>query len=503
MTCPETYIVKIRQMKKAFFRNKVHAVWALLTFLLLSACMADDEYTLLPADRLAFSVDTVAFDTVISGSPTGTYTFQVYNRNKKAIRIPTVSLESGAASPFRVNVDGTFLEGGSAGDFEIGAEDSIRVFLFVNTVPQDKDEPVEIKDKLIFVTEGGAVQEVVLTAAGQDVVTVEGLRLEKDSVFSSGRPYRIMDSLVVGEGAVLTLSEGTRLYFHAGASLIVRGTLHARGSLGKPVVLRGDRLDNMFSGQPYDRIPGQWGGVILKESSYGNELNFCDIHSGSFGIRCDSSGIEQRKLLLENSVIHNVTGDGIYSRMSQIFVGNSQITNAGGNCVTLLGGENSFIQCTIANFYAFAGGRGVALEFSNIDGAVRLPLYKAEFANCLITGYSSDELMGNQSERYPDDAYNYSFVSCLLDTPEFESEYLQDCLWDNDGAQVWREGNFTPPFDLSRLIFTFSLDPRSQAVDKGNAEVARTFYPLDILGRDRLSDTAPDIGCYEAQVSND
>ena len=225
-------------MKKAIFRGKVRSVWSLLAFMLLSACMADDEYTLSPGDRLVFSVDTVAFDTVISGSPTGTYTFQVYNRHKKAIRIPVVSLGSGAAFPFRVNVDGTFLEGGSAGDFEIGAEDSIRVFLFVNVAPQDKDEPVEIKDKLIFVTEGGAVQEVVLKAAGQDVITMEGLRLEKDSVFSSPRPYRIMDSLVVGEGAVLTLSEGTRLYFHAGASLIVRGTVRALGSLDKPVVLR-------------------------------------------------------------------------------------------------------------------------------------------------------------------------------------------------------------------------------------------------------------------------
>ena len=54
----------------------------------ITACMADEEYTTAMDARLTFSKDTISFDTIFSGQPTGTYTFMVYNPSKKAIRIP-------------------------------------------------------------------------------------------------------------------------------------------------------------------------------------------------------------------------------------------------------------------------------------------------------------------------------------------------------------------------------------------------------------------------------
>ena len=54
----------------------------------------------------------------------------------------------------------------------------------------------------------------------------------------------------------------------------------------------------MFSQQAYDNIPGQWGGVVFTQESFNNELDFVDIHSGNFGIRCDSSAVSQLKLKL-------------------------------------------------------------------------------------------------------------------------------------------------------------------------------------------------------------
>lgn len=469
----------------------------LLLCCLLVSCMADDEYTTSPTSRLEFSADTLDMDTVISGQMTHTYTFQVFNRNKEAIRIPQVYLEQGAASPFRVNVDGTFLEDGLAGGFEIAGRDFMNVFFSVRTDVTDTDEPVEAEDKLVFVTEGGARQEVVLKAYGQDVIPLQGQVLSGNAVFDARRPYQIFDSLVVASGCTLTLKPGTRLYFHPDASLIVHGTLVAEGERERPVVMRGDRLGNMFSQQPYDRIPAQWGGVVFARDSYSNRLNYCDIHSGTFGLRCDSSDVEREKLLLENSVVHNMSGDVLTVRSARVFVGNSQLTNAGGNCVTLLGGHSTFVHCTIGNFYAFAGGRGVALSYSNTDGDVRLPLYSATFENCLITGYSSDEIMGSSSERYKDDAFEYFFSNCLLDTPETdEPERIVGCLWDNADYDVCREANFTPAFDLKQLIFTFGLSRRSQAVNNANPTLS-VRYPYDRNGVSRLADGAPDIGCYE------
>lgn len=476
-----------------------------LLMCLPAGCMKDDDYSTSPDDRLTFSTDTLDLDTIISGQATNTYTFTVYNHNNKALRLPTVSLEQGVNSPFHVNVDGAYLEGGVTTDLEIGARDSLRVFVMVNASPADSDAPVKIEDNLAFVTEGGSRQEVALRAYSQDVIPLQALTTRNDTVLAAQRPYVITDSLVVAAGTTLTLEAGVRLYFHPEASLIVHGTLVAKGSAGRPVMMRGDRLGYMFSQQPYDRIPGQWGGVIFTEDSYGNHLNHCDIHSGTSGIRCDSSDVDREKLRLENSIIHNMSGDGLTVRAANVFVGNCQITNAGGNCVNLYGGYSTFVHCTIGNFYAFSGGRGVALYYTNADGDIRLPLHKAEFLNCIITGYSTDEIMGEQSDRYQDDAFNYFFRSCLLNTPAVESEQIVNCLWDNDddGHEVYREDNFSPAFDLQQLIFTFGLNEKSQAVGNADPEITGTYYPYDLDGKSRLNDDGPDMGCYELTQESD
>lgn len=478
----------------------LHLVWSgLFVLSALTACMDDTDFSSSPSDRLAFSADTVRMDTVISGQATNTYTFEVYNPNEKAIRLPQIYLEQGAQSPFRVNVDGTFLEGGSASGFEIDAKDSLRVFLFVNIEDQQADEAIRVTDNLIFVTESGTSQKVNLEAYGQSVIPLRGVVMNQDTLLDARRPYQIYDSLVVARGKELTLAAGVRLYFHPGAKLIVHGKLQAKGTAAQPVLFRGDRLGNMFSQQPYDRIPGQWGGIVFTRESYGNHMNFCDVHSGTFGVRCDSSDVSVEKLRLENSIVHNMSDDALTVRAANVFVGNSQLTNAGGNCVTLVGGNSTFVHCTIGNFYAFTGGRGLALSFANCEGSQRMPLHRADFINCLITGYSTDEILGTQSERYPNDLFSYNFHNCLLNTPAFEDGHVTDCLWDNDENPVSREDNFAPAFDLAQLIFTFGLNPASPAVDNADAEISRTYYPYDRNGRDRLADGHPDIGCYELQ----
>lgn len=483
-------------------RNLLYYFLALFA---LIGCMQDEDYTTSPNDLLMFSTDTVRFDTIISGSPTNTYTFTVYNRASKAIRIPQVSLEQGGASPFKVNVDGTPLQDGTASDFEISAKDSMIVYLMVNLPEQDSDEPVAAADKLVFTTEAGVQQKIVLTAAGQSVIPLSGQRITENTVFAARRPYRVMDSLVVEEGATLTLSAGTRLYFHPDAELIVYGTLHIAGTLDAPVQLRGDRMGNMFAGQPYDRIPGQWGGVTLKGTSYDNYFAYADIHSGKYGVRVDSSDVSRAKLTVENSVIHNTMRHALDIRMANVYVGNSQITNSGGDCVHIRGGDVTLVHCTVGRFYVFTGGSGVALDFANYDGDVRLPLHRLVVANSIVTGYQDDEIMGSQNERFEDDAYAYGFLNCLLRTPrpEEENPSLINCYWDYADEVTTEEGedaavsdkNFTPDFDLDALTFSFALSPRSQAVGRADAATTAATYPNDRLGRPRGS--APDIGCYQ------
>lgn len=473
-------------------------LWLCTLLLTLTAgCWQDEEFSTAPTDLLRFSTDSVNFDTVISGQPTNTRTFMVYNPNARSLRISRAFLGRGTESVFRVNIDGTFLENGEASNFELYAEDSLRVFLEMTAPVSDSDEPVAVEDELTFVLESGQTQSVTLTAYGQDVVVLKGWTVTADTTLTARRPYQVYDSLVVAPDVTLNLPAGARLYFHPDARLIVHGTLRAEGALGNEVIMRGDRMGNMFSNQPYDLIPGQWGGIVLTSGSYGNIFNYCDIHSGSFGLRCDSADVSREKVRIENSVLHNVSGDVLTARACSLFVGNSQLTNAGGNCVTLYGGSSRFVHCTIANFYAFTGGRGVALSYTNADGSIPYPLHQAEFLNCLITGYGEDEIMGAQSADHVDLPFNYLFRNCLLDTPEFVDEQVQNCLWDNDEAAVWREGNFSPAFDLDRLLFRFSLDSLSSAVGNADPTVTQTYYPYDRLGRSRLDDGRSDIGCYE------
>ena len=466
------------------------------------SCMKDEDYSTSPDDGFVFSQDTIAFNTVISGQPTNTYTFQVYNPSARAIRITQVFLEGGASSPYRVNVDGTFLEGGQASDFEIRSQDSIRVFLYLNANDADMDLPIPVNDRLHFRSEGGALGTVVLEAAAQSVVPLNGWVCQSDTILDAKRPYQIMDSLVVAEGATLRLAPGTRLYFHADAGLRIDGTLIAQGTLQCPIVMKGDRLGNMFSDQPYDRIPSQWQGIVITDKSKGNVFNYCDIHSSVWGIKVDSTDISHQSLLMENTILHNVARHALEVRHAQVFLGNSQITNAGGNCVHLRGGDATFVHCTIANFYPFAGGRGVALDFANYDGEIRLPLQRAHFFNCLITGYGEDEIMGSASERYTDDAFNYGFHYCMLNTPQVEDENaFINCVWETKEDSTAREKNFTPEFDLDKLLFHFTLNPNSRAVDAADADISREWYPIDLAGRPRRSSDntgdLPDMGCYD------
>ena len=124
---------------------------------MLSAC-SDDSFSTSRSDRLSFSVDTLTMDTVFSGVPSPTYSFNVYNRNSSALRIRQVRLSRGNQSGFRVNVDGIYLDnsnGSQASDFEVRKGDSIRVFVELTSFASGSDTPQPVDDRLLFLLESG------------------------------------------------------------------------------------------------------------------------------------------------------------------------------------------------------------------------------------------------------------------------------------------------------------------------------------------------------------
>lgn len=463
---------------------------------LIYSCDDDIKYTTDPACKLSFSHDTVSFDTVFTTIGSSTRILKVYNSNKEALNITSVSLGNPGKSGFRVNVDGH--HGTYFSDLELRKGDSLHVFVEVTVDPQNRNNPILVRDSLIFRMSNGIEQCVRLEAYGQDVVIMKGKIIDQDTVLTSWRPILIYDSLQVNANRVLILQQGTRLYFHDKAELKVYGTLKAEGNLAAPVLLRGDRMDNMFDNLPYERIPGQWGGVHLKETSYKNELNYIDIHGGMYGIRCDSSALDQMKLLLQNSVIHNVKGNGLKLDYCLSFIGNSQVTNAGNNCVYIKGGKSEFVHCTIANYYTWDVRKGMALYFTNVENKVGYPL-QTSFYNCLITGSGQDDMQGVQATDMNDISFDYLFTNCVLNSKDEGLDNFIQVLWEqrknDDGYTVKRTDNFLY-IGKEDYEYDFRLDSASVAVNWGDIQYAQQ-YPYDRYGRSRLSDEAPDAGCYE------
>ena len=469
----------------------------------LLSCAEGETWTHDASARLSFSNDSIVFDTLLTTVPSATKTLTVYNHNRDGIRLPAVLLQQGSSSHFRVNVDGQYLAVGVGEDFEVRGEDSLIVRIEVTLPPTGADTPVGFSDKLLFQLESGVVQGVVLTAGGQDAHFLRGEVLTADTTYDSPLPIVIYDSLVVREGVTLTLQAGTTLMFHDKASLQVYGTLVALGTLEKPVTLRGDRTDHMFPYLPYDNTPSRWEGVHLHESSRENRLFYTDLHSGCYGIICDSTDLNVSLLEMENCIVHNIGGDGLQLNNCRATVRNTQVSNTMGRCVSLFGGAYLFEHCTLAQFYPFTAERGEALYVANHEGETFRDLVQAHFLNCVITGYGEDVIMGSINEGQ-DEEVNYLFSHCFLNTVESDDEmrfvevrydHLPEGGEAGDEEQPLREKNFKL-FDTKNFLYDFTPDSLSLIRDMAGLELARQL-PFDRLGRSRLSDDAPDAGCLE------
>lgn len=462
-----------------------------------TACDDTDSFTTDRSALLTFSADTLSFDTVISTIGSSTRQLLVYNFRGEGIRISSVRLQKGRNTPFRVNVDGSYLEpesGARAFDFEVRGGDSIRIFAEVTMPQSGGDAPVAMTDTLLFTLESGVEQRVILAAVGQDAYIWRGRVIACDTVLRAGRPVVVYDSLSVAPGVTLGMEPGVQLYFHEGASLWVHGRIVAEGTLEQPVVFRGDRTDRMFDYLPYDNTPSRWGGIRLLTGSTDNRLKYADIHSASYGIRCDSTDTETMTLTLENSVIHNVGGEGLGLYHCRSLVANTQVSNTLGNCVSVVGGRADFVHCTIAQFYPWDAMRGVALYLADKWLQQTYPLEHVWLQNCWVTGYSDDELLGNLDDG--EQTLDYRFENCVLRTvPSDDAARFVNVVYDRpDDNRPWKE-QFVR-FDTGNFLYDFRPLPASPACFAGAREWAED-WPDDRLGVSRLGDKAPDAGCCQ------
>lgn len=445
------------------------------------SCINDDIDTS-PGVSLAFSADTVNFGTVLTDLKTPTARLIVRNPHKKGVVISKISItESG--NTFRFNVDG--MSGKEFKDVEIRARDSIYIFLECFTPPVEGTSPVKIKGTLQFVTNGER-QEVGLEAVAINAKRLHGLKVTQTMTLSPELPYVVFDSISVEKGATLRILPGTEILFHSGAHMAVRGTLEALGKPGEMIEMRGDRLDNVLPGVPYDLLSGQWKGIRIDKDSYGNRIEFTDMRSTSEGLRIDSCGMSRnKKLTLLNSWLHNSQTSVLTASNANIEAWGCCFSDSPEGVVRLTGGNVFMVQCTIANNYLFRVPSAPNLVLDRLSAAdsdgTGVPPMKARFQNCIVYGMgqslSHTDLSGT-------DVYmqNVLFKENGSDDANFIS-----CIWDTD-----------PMFRTDRkdYIFNYRLLPDSPALHAGNPEFVTPVCLRDIDGTDRLANGNPALGAY-------
>ena len=414
---------------------------------LLTACTDEDTFSTNRSNVLTFSVDTVQLDTLFSTVPSSTYSFWVRNNSGDGIRIQNVRLERGGQSGFRVNVDGTFLDP-VATNFEVRKGDSLMVFVEVTTRENGIEGPQLVEDNLMFTLESGVVQKVNLRTWSWDSEKIGALHIERDTVIESSRPIIVYDSIVVDSDAVLTL-RNTEFYFHDSAHLTVRGRL-----LAKNCLMRGDRLDHMFTNLPYDRVKGQWQGIRLMKLSLGNVMEDCEIRNTKDAILCDSASLS-----LKNCIVHNCEGYGVKGRNSDIEIDYCQITNCLSDCLFADGGIVSVNHTTLAQFYPFSANRGAALRFDTGKRGIDFSCL-----NTLATGYDRDVVFGEQKDTTL--AYKFSFENCLLRTDSINRpERLKDIIWETPKDSIEGKKHFRT-IDEDNFFYDFTIDSISPAFSR-------------------------------------
>lgn len=492
--------------KRKTFVSAILSIVSLLGLSVFTSC--EESFSTDPGMRLTFSVDTLSFDTVFSTIKSPTKRLMVKNMNKKALRIDQVTLAGGDASCFMVNVDGE--TGSVIRNVEISARDSAYVFVSVNVDELGQDAPLRIEDRLTFHFNGTS-QQVILETYGQDVEIWKGRTIWNDTVLTANKPYIIYDSLAIVAGKELTLNAGCRIYFHNNANLFVYGNLKAEGTAEQPVIMRGDRFDDMnfLPPVPYNDVAGQWGGVYLYGAGE-HSMKHVNINSGYVGVFLSYNGKspipspdEMPKLTMQNCMLHNFLIYGLVAQNADLMVTNSIISNTGSYSVYTNGGTHTFIHTTVANYFN-SGKSSVqpksrdpkepAVMIMNLNKTAPM---RTTFLNCAISGNVANEF--SLASRVPNDydgTFRHTYIKRdSIAMPQFAAE--DSIRWYKEGDVLFK----STELDLNTgQTYNFEPDSASVLLRLADPDITRQYgLQYDLNGMDRYATDRPAAGACEWQ----
>jgi len=236
-------------------------------------------------------------------------------------------------------------------------------------------------------------------------------------------------------------------------------------------------------------VSGQWKGIKITSSSYGNVMSYTDVHSAFDGIKIDSSNVATEKLFLNSCRIHNSLGYGLYVNHSKVRIQNTEITNSEADCLYLKDGDVDILASTIAQFYPFNARRGYAV---NLLYRKANPLtFKCD--NSIITGFS-DDVFNISTDDKDSNLNNITISNTLLRTPTIDKPRgmaLNNIMYEDVKDTIsYGEKNFKT-IDLKTMFFDFRLKEKAKA--RNNAFVT-TLPSNDRRGESRVGH--PDLGAF-------
>lgn len=462
------------------------------------ACKKNNQINPDASLKLSFSTDTLLFDTVFTSLGSATHQLRIYNPNSDDLKISSIRLLGGESSPYRLNLDGE--NNTEFYDKIIPANDSLFSFLRVTINPNDLNTPFVVEDELEFITNGNT-QIVKLLAWGQNanyivadkVVTLGNVKYPyhivadslQTTVWTNERPYVIYGWALINSWGTLKIEEGTRIYCHQGSGIFSwsDGQLIISGTAENPVVIQGDRLEAY-----YNDTPGQWEQILMMDGRPGadHRISHAIIRNGTIGLNCQSSlKVTECALRIDNTIIENQSGYGLYSILYPVEAKNFVIANCGFANFWAFGGDYRFVHGTFADYWQDQHNNNIAISVANraIDGNEELFYYPfhMEMSNCIVYGKQKDEF---STAFGPDADSTFVLDHCLIKSEKFNGGMagFSHCLF-----------NLEPYFvDELRDYHIDSI--ASPVIGTGNPLFGNEL-PYDLDGVLRIG--APDIGAYQ------
>lgn len=428
-------------------------IYLIFLFIAVYSCKPSDEIiTTNSSAKLRFSTDTIQFDTLLTTIGSISKKVKIYNDSKNAVIISKIGLENGGNSSFELIINGKISQ--QVNNVQLLGKDSLLVIVKANLGDNNQNGPYVLRDALIFEVNSN-IQNVKLEAWGRDAHFIKNGELICNTTWTNDKAYVISDSVIIPQDCELTIEKGCHILFKYNAKLIVKGTLKVLGDKNNFVRFFND---NDLAEIKKEAL-GYWKGIIFKETSKNNILEYTHIENAYNGIYCEKNAIDSLpEITLKNVQISHMLNTAITSKGNDIIAENCLISNS---VLNLLNVENSgnyhFTHCTFAHL-----GSGNKQEAISLMGDGKLT-----FINSIV--------WGNKNEEFTTDNFKLYLTTNFLKTEQsFENNTLN-----------------TKPLFVNQTNLNYELDSLSAAINQG----VKTTILDDFKGNTR--DSSPDIGAFE------